>query len=118
MVLVRYDKMPPNKTLQGHKLLVLLGDVWKPSSEELQALRQKYPDLEIQTGSKKDVTKEEWKDVTLLVTGYNREGLPELEDVPKLQYIQLSSAGANAVVDDPLYKDTDVAFCTANGVHG
>lgn len=118
MVLVRYDKMPPNKTLQGHKLLVLLGDAWKPSSEELQALKNKYPDLKVQMGSKKDITKDEWKSVTLLVTGYSREGLPELQDVPNLQYIQLSSAGANAVVSDPLYTDTDVAFCTANGVHG
>lgn len=118
MVLVQYDKMPPNKTLQGHKLLVLLGDAWKPSSEELEALKKKYPDLKVQTGSKKDITKDDWKSVTLLVTGYNREGLPELQDVPNLQYIQLSSAGANAVVTDPLYTDTDVAFCTANGVHG
>lgn len=118
MVLVRYDKMPPNKTLQGQKLLVLLGDTWKPSSGELKAVKQRYPDLEIQTGSKSEITKDEWKDVTILVTGYSREGLPELDDVPKLEYVQLSSAGANAIVSDPLYTDTDVAFCTANGVHG
>ncbi|KAF3771303.1 hypothetical protein M406DRAFT_240378, partial [Cryphonectria parasitica EP155] len=60
----------------------------------------------------------EWKDVTILLTGYSREFLPEKDDVPKLQYVQLSSAGANAIVSDPLYTDTDVAFCTANGVHG
>lgn len=118
MVLVRYDKMPPNKTLQGHKLLILLGDAWQPSSGELEALKQKYSDLQVQIGSKKDISKDDWKNVTVLVTGYSREGLPELDDVPKLQYIQLSSAGANAVVNDPLYTDTDVAFCTANGVHG
>lgn len=117
MVLVRYDKMPPNKTLQGHKLLVLLGD-WEPSKEDLAAVQEKYPDLVIQTGRKSDITQEDWKDVTILVTGYSREGLPEKDAVPKLQYVQLSSAGANAILADPLFTDTDVAFCTANGVHG
>lgn len=117
MVLVRYDSTPPNKTLKGHKLLIALGD-YKPSEDELQAVKEKYPDLEIQTGKKSDLTKEQWQDVTILVTGYNRDGLPDKDDVPNLQYIQLSSAGANLIVDDPLYTDTDVAFCTANGVHG
>lgn len=117
MVLVRYDREPPNKTLEGHKLLLLLGD-YNPPADELEAVKQKYPDLAIQSGKKKDITKEEWRDVTILVTGHNREGLPDKDDVPNLQYVQLSSAGANLIVTDPLYTDTDVAFCTANGVHG
>lgn len=117
MVLVRYDKMPPNKTLQGQKLLIT-QDQYKLPEEEIEAVKEKYPDLQVQVSSKKDVTKEEWKDVTILVTSHNREGLPEKDDVPNLQYIQLSSAGANLIVDDPLYTETDIAFCTANGVHG
>lgn len=117
MVLVRYDKTPPNKTLEGQKLLILLGD-YKPPQDELEAVRQKYPDLAIQIGQKQDITKDEWRDVTILVTGHSREGLPDKDDVPNLQYVQLSSAGANLIVTDPLYTDTDVAFCTANGVHG
>lgn len=117
MVLVRYDKNPPNKTLEGQKLLITLGE-FSPSTEEIDAVKQKYPDLDVQVGQKKDITKEEWKDVTILLTTHNREGLPDKDDVPNLQYVQLSSAGANLIVTDPLYTDTDVAFCTANGVHG
>lgn len=117
MTLVRFGQKPPNKTLKGHKLLVALPS-FKPSKEEVDELKSRYPGLEVQLGSVKDVTKEEWKDVTILVTGYNSEGLPDKDDVPNLEYVQLSSAGANLVVSDPLYKDTDIAFCTANGVHG
>lgn len=117
MVLVRFDKMPPNKTLKGHKLLAALPS-WKPSKEDLDAVKAKYPDLEVQVAESSEVTKEQWKDVTVLLTGYSPEGLPEKDAAPKLEYVQLSSAGANAVVSDPLFTDTDVAFCTANGVHG
>lgn len=118
MVLVRLDnRPPPNRTLKGHKLLVVLPS-WKPSKEDLDAVHTQFPDLEVVTGDIKDITKEQWRDVTVLLTGYSRETLPKKEDVPKLEYIQLSSAGANAVVTDPLFTETDVAFCTANGVHG
>lgn len=117
MVLVRFDKMPPNKTLKGHKLLAALP-LWKPSKQDVDAVKAKYPDLEVQVSEVGEVTKEQWKDVTVLLTGYSREGLPEKDAVPRLEYVQLSSAGANAVVSDPLFTDTDVAFCTANGVHG
>lgn len=118
MVLVRYEKMPPNKTLQGHKLLYQLSARWKPSDQEIDAVQQKYPDLQIQLAAKSDVTRDEWRDVTMTVAGDGPEGLPDVDDAPKLQYIQLSSAGANKIVHHPLYTDTDAAFCTANGVHG
>lgn len=117
MTLIKFGQKPPNKTLKGHKLLVALPS-FKPSKEEIDAVKSQYPGLEVQVDSVKDVTKDEWKDVTILVTGYNSEGLPDKDDVPNLEYVQLSSAGANLVVSDPLYKDTDIAFCTANGVHG
>lgn len=117
MTLIRLGQNPPNKRLEGHKLLVALPS-FKPSKEEVEEVKSRYPGLEVQLSSVKDVTREEWKDVTILVTGYNSEGLPDKDDVPNLEYVQLSSAGANLVVSDPLYKDTDIAFCTANGVHG
>lgn len=117
MVIVRYDKTPPNKTLLGHKLLVVLSG-YTPTQQQLDEVQKRHPDLKVQVAQKSKLTKEDWKDVTILVAGHNRDGLPEKDDVPKLQYVQLSSAGANLVVDDPLFKETDVAFCTANGVHG
>lgn len=118
MVLVRYDKTPPNRTLQGHKLLVLVLPSWTPPEKDIEQVRNRYPDLVVQVGKMDELTKDDWKDVTILLTGYSRETLPKKDDVPKLQYVQLSSAGANLVVSDPLFSETDVAFCTANGVHG
>lgn len=64
---------------------------------------------------------EEWKDVTILLTFTY---LPQPKDAPKLQYVQLISAGANHILDHPLFRDgrgdgkEEVQFCTANGVHG
>lgn len=119
MVLVRYDKTPPNKTLQGHKLIVLLlSSSYTPSDKDVEELRSKYPDLTVQVANQADLTEEDWKDVTILLTGFSRATLPKKDEVPKLEYVQLTSAGANLVVSDPLFSETDVAFCTANGVHG
>lgn len=118
MVLVRYEDAPPNKSLQGHKLLYLLTAAWMPSDAEVEAVKQKYPDLRLQFGEKSDITKEQWRDVTILILAPFPDALPDPEDVPHLQYVQLPSAGANTIVKHPLYTDTDVAFCTANGVHG
>lgn len=119
MVLVRYDKTPPNKTLQGHKLLVLvLAASFTPTDQDVEDLRRAYPGLVVQVARLEDLARDDWKDVTVLLTGASRATLPRKEDVPKLEYVQLTSAGANLVVSDPLFSETDVAFCTANGVHG
>lgn len=120
MVLVRlYDKPPPNKTLQGHKLLVLkLPAFSEPTDRDIDELRRAYPGLVVQVARLADLTPADWHDVTVLLTGSSRATLPRKEDVPKLEYVQLTSAGANSVVADPLFSETDVAFCTANGVHG
>lgn len=44
--------------------------------------------------------------------------LPEPEQVPSLRWIQLYSAGANQAMPSRLYRETDVMFTTASGVHG
>lgn len=118
MVLVRYDKTPPNKTLHGHKLIVLVLPSWTPSEKDIDEVRSKYPGLVVQVAELDKLTKDDWKDVTILLTGFSRTTLPNKDDVPKLEYVQLTSAGANLVVSDPLFSETDIAFCTANGVHG
>ena len=107
-----------NKTLKGHKALLLTQ---KPVEEFVQSLQSQFPDLEIvsrQVGADRSIASipdELWKDTTILVTG---SGLPTREQAPKLQYVQLTSAGADSVVKSPLFKEKDIAFCTANGVHG
>ena len=114
-------KMMENPTLAGHKLLVLTQ--WAPAESWLEDLQAKYPGLKVvyhhlgwsekQPGE--DFPHDEWKDVTILLTG---NAIPSPETAPKLQYIQLTSAGANQILKNPLFLETDVAFCTANGVHG
>ncbi|PYH66966.1 D-isomer specific 2-hydroxyacid dehydrogenase family protein [Aspergillus vadensis CBS 113365] len=61
-----------------------------------------------------DISPETWKEVTALFTW---KLLPPKELAPSLQYVQLLSAGCNHVMGTPLFDETDVAFCTANGVH-
>ncbi|KZL74862.1 d-isomer specific 2-hydroxyacid dehydrogenase [Colletotrichum incanum] len=112
---------PPNKTLKGHKLLIL--SQWVPPQEYLDKLSSEFPDLkvvhhELGWADRKPsdgFNPDEWKDVTILLTG---SALPTPDEAPKLHYVQLQSAGANHILKDPLFKDTDVSFCTANGVHG
>jgi hypothetical protein len=121
MTLLRGRGDGPNKGLKGHKLLVLVP--WTPSAEDLDKIRSQFPGLEIvfhelawaQRTPPSGFPPEEWKDVTILLTG---SALPSLDMAPKLQYVQLTSAGANHILKEPLFLETDVAFCTANGVHG
>lgn len=121
-----------NKTLKGHKLLVLLGVTGPPTillgavfkTEWIQELERLFPDLEIEV--LRDVTwntddfrdqfpDAKWKGVTVLVTG---SALPEPRLAPNIQYVQLQSAGANHLLDHPLVKETSTNICTASGVHG
>ncbi|KAL7934343.1 hypothetical protein V8C35DRAFT_302328 [Trichoderma chlorosporum] len=121
-----------NKTLEGHKLLVLLGVTGPPKSllgstfqsEWVAELKDLFPGLEIvivedatwNTSSfQQKFPDKEWKNVTVLVTG---SALPAADIAPNLEYIQLQSAGANHVLNHPLIRETDIALCTASGVHG
>ncbi|KAH8698600.1 D-3-phosphoglycerate dehydrogenase [Talaromyces proteolyticus] len=61
-----------------------------------------------------DISPETWKSVTALLTW---KALPKKEQVPNLRYVQLISAGCNHLSELPVFKETDIAYCTANGVH-
>jgi hypothetical protein len=110
-----------NPRLDGHKLLLLAP--WPLEQDELDNIAKRFPGLEIVyklvawsvKSPSQYVNSQEWQDVTILLTG---SALPAPQDAPKLRYVQLSSAGANNIVKNPLFTDTDVSFCTANGVHG
>lgn len=107
--------------LEGHLLLLL--SPFKPPAEWLDSVKSDYPGLEVVyrelaffgTPGKDVISSEEWGRVTILLTG---SYLPPRDVAPKLEYVQLISAGANQILDKPLFLDTDIAFCTANGVHG
>ncbi|KAJ0349771.1 hypothetical protein COL154_005850 [Colletotrichum chrysophilum] len=112
---------PPNPTLKDQKLLIL--SQFKPDDDFYAKLHSQFPDLKVvyhelgfpekKPGS--TFNESEWKDVTILLTG---SALPDPEQAPKLQYVQLQSAGANHILKHPLFTDTDAVFATANGVHG
>lgn len=38
-------------------------------------------------------------------------------ELPKLRYVQIASAGADAWTKTPLYQNPNIIFCTANGTH-
>jgi hypothetical protein len=132
-----------NPTLKGHQLLMVA--VATPDDAWLQKIKRKYTDLDvvyvkknpyslvvrnhrpstscassvsslsIVTDDEDEADEIDWSKATVLVSG---PLLPAVGQAPKLQLVQLQSAGANVVLDSPLFKDTDVAFSTANGVHG
>ena len=112
----------PNRSLKGHKLLLLIPEA--PPQEYLDRLHTNFPGLEVvyhrldwrETKTQTLFPEEEWKDITILLASGN--ALPTKDLAPKLQYVQLMSAGANHILKNPLFSDTDIAFCTANGVHG
>ncbi|KAK3352854.1 hypothetical protein B0T25DRAFT_195310 [Lasiosphaeria hispida] len=119
MLIKQVTTGPPNKTLKGHKLAVIMPLISEPGF--FDDLKSEFPDLEIVVHklawgqSAAPFPESEWADVTIILT-FNT--LPKPEEAPKLQYVQLLSAGANHILDNPLFKDTDITFCTANGVHG
>ena len=110
---------PPNKDLTGHKLVFLVP--FPIPGEWIASAKQRYPGLEIVDRKFNPWERGElpgdvdWGSVTVLVTG---PVLPQPDQAPRLRLVQLMTAGANYALDKPLFKDTDVAFATANGVHG
>lgn len=112
---------PANPTLKGHRLLVIAAIA--PAPEWVDKVKKQHPDLEVVHVDKNpwgvnctvDEGEIDWSKVTVLLTG---PLVPSVEEAPKLELVQLQSAGANYLLDNPLFKDSDVEFSTANGVHG
>lgn len=111
-----------NKTLKGHKLLLVTP--WPVPAGFAEELKTEFPDLEVVIRLQnwdgralplEVLPPETWKNVTILLTFST---LPRPEEASTLQYVQLMSAGVNHLLDSPMFKDTNVKFCSANGVHG
>jgi len=106
---------------KDHRILIFLP--FPLTEESLQHIRDEFPGISVSayqvpwrsTKPPAEVSAEELANATILVTG---SVLPAKEQVPKIRYIQLASAGANHILDHPLFTETDILFCTANGVHG
>lgn len=104
-----------------HRVLIFLP--WPPTEESLQHIRDEFPGIGVSayqvpwrsTEPPDEVSAEELANATILVTG---SVLPAKEQVPNVRYVQLASAGSEHISEHPLFTETDILFCTANGVHG
>ena len=106
--------------LNGGRLLII--DAWPQSEEHRERIRKQYPRLKIlhlplNTWGvpKAELPEVEWEDVVVLLTG---NMFPPKERAKKLQLVQLLAAGLNPVLEEPVFKDTTIAFSSPNGVHG
>lgn len=101
---------------------ILLVTNWTPPQKNVEALKEANPDLEVYshvteftaTEFPKEVPEKILKDTRVLLTW---KLFPKQEQVPKLEYVQLMSAGCNQIQGLSLFEDTKIPFCTANGVH-
>lgn len=107
----------PNKDLAGHKLLILVDDDLPDGFRD--RLHKSFPGLQVVhrrvnpwKGATPELTDEDWATTTVLLTA---PLLPAVEQAPKMQLVQLQSAGANYVLESSLFKDTKIPFCTASG---
>ncbi|KAL6921051.1 hypothetical protein FSST1_005077 [Fusarium sambucinum] len=114
-----------NKSLKGHKAIILLNT--ESPKTQVEAIQKRFPDLTIKTFIEKkhneplepEFDEKEWKDTTIILTAVATVHLlPKPEQVPHLQYIQLTSAGVDHLTKNPLFAETKIPICTANGVHG
>jgi phosphoglycerate dehydrogenase-like enzyme len=117
MTLIRTNTNP---ALNGHKLLFITP--WVPPQEFLAHLHSRFPGLQVafhkapfSKGNWDDIPEHDKKDVTLVATS---TCIPTLEQAPKLQFVQVISAGADFILETPAFRNTNIPFCTANGVHG
>ncbi|TLD05827.1 uncharacterized protein PgNI_09035 [Pyricularia grisea] len=109
--------MPPT----NHVLLILMP--WDPDSAWLASLANASPGIEVHSFKisyrdekiPEEVPADLWARTTVLFTW---RSFPTLEMVPNLQVVQILSAGSDHLQRVQLFKEqTDIKFCTANGVH-
>lgn len=100
-------------------LLIIIH--FTPPQQWVDTITRAYPALRIEihktdmyTKTLPDISRETWKSTTVLFTW---KLLPTKEMAPNLQYVQLLSAGCSQITGLPIFEDTDIAFCTSNGVH-
>lgn len=95
----------------------------EPRPAVIERLKTKFPGVRIRWQNvkhpdkgflmNKDLPLEVWEGVTILL-GFI---MPDASLLPKLRFVQLSSAGADQCADSPLYRNPEIPFCSANGAH-
>lgn len=113
------------KGLKGHKAIILLTSA--PPQDVTDTIQKQFPGLTIKifleekpgAPLKPELDEGEWEETTIILTAVaTAHLLPKPEQVPHLQYVQLTSAGADHMLNDPIFTKTKIPVCTANGVHG
>ncbi len=91
-----------------------------PVSENwLQRLRGLWPDLQFvqrDARSKEIVSDELWREAEILYMSF-ATSLPTPDKTPQLRWVQLYSAGADAISQSPLFQTSAVTFTTTSGIH-
>jgi len=80
----------------------------------VERLKHISPDLTIERQPSLSSQDALWQEVEIIY-GFPWK-LPKLEQAPRLRWIQLYSAGADRLTDNPLFQ-TDIMITTASGVH-
>jgi len=98
------------------KILLQKDVSYHPSSEEMAALRDSHPGVEIvEAFGNDEIAEPDLSDVSILVT--DQRVPSDLRACPQLKWIQLVSAGANQVTNTAI-ADSDILVTTASGLHG
>ncbi len=100
---------------RSNKLVLITAPV---EEEWLQRLRSLWPDLQfVQLPARsKTVSDELWREAEILYMSFSTS-LPTIEQAPRLRWVQLYSAGADAVFQTPLFQTSAVNFTTTSGIH-
>ncbi|OAL07444.1 hypothetical protein IQ06DRAFT_289164 [Phaeosphaeriaceae sp. SRC1lsM3a] len=117
----------PSKPSSSEKQLVLCTLPWPRERAEkgIAGLKEEFEDVEVEYyHTKFENGKVEPIDIpedVLTRTSYQATlfWLPaNAKAVPKVKLIQFFSAGTNHVSQHPIYTDSNIPLCSANGVHG
>ncbi|KAI1386102.1 uncharacterized protein F4822DRAFT_305618 [Hypoxylon trugodes] len=108
-------------TLSNDILLLFVPFAEKP--EWIERITKRFKGLQIRWVNSirdnhiivkaEEVSPEKWDGVTLLTSFLP----PPAEFIPKVRFVQLTSAGADRWPGHPKYQDENVIFCTTNGIH-
>ncbi|KAI9806664.1 MAG: hypothetical protein M1825_006121 [Sarcosagium campestre] len=99
---------------------------WAEPTEELERLRERFPHVKTSYRQVKylasywsaegDLPADFFQTATILAT---LSALPKSKDeAPSLRLIHFFSAGVDHIIDEPIYKNTDITLTTSSGIHG
>ncbi|KAI9806997.1 MAG: hypothetical protein M1833_002655 [Piccolia ochrophora] len=105
---------------------LLLALPWDEPKEQMQRIRKRFPYVKISYHQSKygssywkgrePMPPEFFESGTILATLW---ALPATQgDAPNLRLIHFFSAGVDHVVDNPIYRDSDITLTTSSGIHG